>query len=211
MHIHIFSRAPEPGRCKTRLMPRLGARGAAWVQRRLTEQALHTACTAGGADQVTLWGAPDARHGFFLACRRRFGVRLARQCGGDLGARMRRTLSRAPGLLIGSDAIGLTVDDLRAAATALHRQDYVLHPAPDGGYVLLGARRGLPPLRGVAWSSGRECAQTLRRLSRAGSVALQAPARRDLDTPADWRWARRQGRLAPLIRRAVLPFDGEAC
>lgn len=200
MQIHVFARAPVAGQCKTRLIPRLGARGAAWVQRRLVERALATACAAAGAENVTLWGAPDAAHGFFMQCRQRFGVRLARQARGDLGAKMRSTLLRAPGLLIGSDAFGLQADDLRRACTALTEADQVLLPAPDGGYVLIGSRKGLPPLAGVCWSSGRECAQTVRRLRRNGTLALLGPAREDFDTAADWRRARRLGGLKPLVR-----------
>lgn len=201
MRVHIFARAPVAGHCKTRLMPRLGARGAAWVQRRLVERAIATACAAVGAGQVTLWGAPDAAHGFFLQCRQRYGLRLARQARGDLGARMRSTLRRAPGLLIGSDAFSLQAQDLQGAAAALAQADHVLLPAPDGGYVLIGSRRGLPSLAGVRWSSGAECAQTLRRLRRDGVVTVLNPPRADFDNPADWRRARRSGLLQPLVRR----------
>ncbi|MES2884342.1 MAG: TIGR04282 family arsenosugar biosynthesis glycosyltransferase [Pseudomonadota bacterium] len=200
MRVHIFARAPVAGACKTRLIPRLGARGAAWVQRRLVERALNTACTAVGAENVTLWGAPDATHGFFMHCRQRFGVRLARQARGDLGAKMRSSLSRAPGLLIGSDAFGLQADDLRRAAAALRSADHVLLPARDGGYVLIGSRKRLPSLAGVAWSSGRECAQTARRLARSGKLTWVGPARDDFDSAADWRRARRLGQLKPLVR-----------
>ena len=200
MRVHIFARAPVAGQCKTRLIPRLGARGAAWVQRRLVERALITACAAIGAENVTLWGAPDAAHGFFMQCRQRFGVQLARQARGDLGRKMRSTLNHAPGLLIGSDAFGLQVDDLHRAGAALASADHVLLPAPDGGYVLIGSRKGLPRLTGVRWSSGRECAQTARRLRRSGSLSLLWPARPDFDTAADWRRARRLGGLKPLVR-----------
>ena len=103
-----------------------------------------------------------------MQCRQRFGVRLARQSRGDLGARMRAVLRRSPGLLIGSDAFGLQLDDLHRAAAALASKDYVLLPAPDGGYVLIGNRKPLPPLTGVRWSSGQECAQTARRLAARG-------------------------------------------
>ena len=113
---------------------------------------------------------------------------------------MRSTLRRAPGLLIGADAFGLQVDDLRRASVALARADQVLLPAPDGGYVLIGSRKPLPSLAGVAWSSGRECAQTARRLARSGALAWLSPARDDFDTTADWRRARRLGQLKPLVR-----------
>jgi len=200
MRVHVFARAPVPGQCKTRLMPRLGARGAAWVQKRLTEQALHLACEAVGATQVTLWGAPDTAHGFFHRCRRHFGVRLARQPRGDLGRRMRVVLSREPGLLIGSDAFGLQLADFHRALAALVAVDHLLLPATDGGYVLLGSRCALPALAGVHWSSGRECGQTAQRLRRSGLLQVLGSPRADFDTPADWRRARRAGLLPALTR-----------
>ncbi len=221
-HIHIFARAPVPGKCKTRLIPRLGPRGAAWVQRRLIEHVLTAAIAAVGVVNVTLWGAPDATHGFFTHCRRRHGVRLARQAPGDLGARMRSALRHKPGLLIGSDAMGLTAEDLQRASAALGTSDYLLQAAPDGGYVLIGACKPLPHLAGIAWSSGREGRQTAARLTRSGTLRWLTPARNDLDTPRDWRHARRQGQLTPLIHQqkkaptallptAGLPFTAEAC
>lgn len=201
MRVLVFARAPVPGRCKTRLIPRLGARGAAWVQRRLLERALATAAAAFGAEALTLCCAPDSRHPHFHACQRRWGLRLARQGPGDLGAKMRRALATGPALLLGSDAWALEPDDLRRAAAALADCDYLLIPAPDGGYGLIGARQPLPSLAGVAWSSGRERSQTLRRLRRAGRSLELGPARADFDTPGDWRRARRAGGLAPLVNK----------
>ncbi len=201
MQVHVFARAPVPGQCKTRLIPHLGARGAAWVQRRLVEHALTVAIEAVGRAQVTLWCAPDTAHHYFHRCQQQFGVRLARQVHGDLGRRMRHALRQQPGLLIGADAYGLNADDIRRAALALGGVDYLLLPATDGGYVLIGARRLLPTLTGVAWSTGRECRQTARRLKAAGTLAYSSPARADFDTAADWRKARRSGRLAALAGR----------
>lgn len=209
MHVHILSRAPIAGRCKTRLIPRLGARGAAWVQRRLTERAIAHACAAVGPAQVTLWCAPDAAHAFFARCRSVYGVRLARQVPGDLGQRMRGTLRRKPGLLVGADAFGLQTQDLHEAAQALTSADFVLVPANDGGFVLIGARRPVPSLQGVAWSSGRECLQTASRLRRAGKLAILASGRDDFDTPADWQRARRSEAFQPLTRaKSLLPTPG---
>jgi len=220
-HIHILARAPVVGHCKTRLIPRLGAHGAAWVQRRLIEHVLTVAIKSVGVNNITLWGAPDATHGFFSLCRQRYGVRLARQSQGDLGTRIRSSLQKKPGLLIGSDALGLTPEDLLRAQAAMAETDYLLLGAPDGGYVLIGANKPLPHLAGISWSSGREGRQTSARLARVGRMIWLAPARNDLDTAADWRNARRQDRLPPLIHqqkfasnrlsgRSRLPFGAEA-
>lgn len=192
MKVLVFARAPVPGRCKTRLIPRLGAVGAARIQSRLASRTIATAIAAGA--EVELWCAPDCAHGYFHARRRELGLNLRRQPAGDLGLRMRRALMRGPALLVGTDCPGLTADDLRAAWKELQSVDCVLQPATDGGYVLIGARRLEPrALAGIAWSSGRELAQTRRRFERLGLRCAVLAPRADLDTPNDYRRARRTG------------------
>jgi rSAM/selenodomain-associated transferase 1 len=173
----VFARAPEPGAAKTRLIPRLGAAGAAELHARMTRRALDTA-RAAFPGAVELCCAPDAAHPFF---RDIGGVRLAEQGPGDLGERMHRALVRAggPAILIGSDCPALTPDYLHAAGTALKGgAEAVLGPAEDGGYVLIGARQSIPALfGGIEWGS-------------AGVLDAQCERLRALG----WRWAE----LAPL-------------
>src|SRR5690242_12735362 len=88
----ILARAPIPGQAKTRLIPALGAAGAATLQARLIEHAVGTAAAAG---PVTLWGTPDTSHPAFGATAAR-GVELKRQPDGDLGARILAAMT-APG------------------------------------------------------------------------------------------------------------------
>lgn len=199
--ILVFARAPVPGRCKTRLIPRLGPRGAAHAHRALALRTLRTACAMTGAS-TELWCAPDTTHGFFKDCRRRFGVRLRRQCTGDLGARMSQAIAQALRratrvILVGTDCAVLNAADLRAALNALENHDTVLQPAEDGGYVLIGAGRwNAGALHGIRWSSGQELAQTRHGLQRSGlSVALLEP-RWDVDGPGDYVRANRLGLIS---------------
>lgn len=198
--ILVFARAPRPGACKTRLIPALGPQGAARLYRRLTLRTLLSAVAAGG--DVELWCAPDPGHAFFHACRRELGVRLRRQPSGDLGRRMALALSGAlregasAAVLVGTDCPGLSVADFSNAVLGLRERDHVLQPSGDGGYVLIGTRRAeRRALAGIRWSSGLELAQTRRRLARLGLSVSELPARADLDTPADYRRARRAGLL----------------
>lgn len=196
--ILVFARAPIPGRCKTRLMPLLGARGAAKLQVVLTEHALKTACACAGA-RVQLWTSPSSGHAAFARWRRRFGLVLRRQSTGNLGRRMSRALDRvlsegaSSAVIIGSDCPALSARDLDRAFELLEAQaDVVLKPAEDGGFVLLASRRPLAQaLRGVAWSSGRELAQTRRRLLGTGLSVVETQASWDVDRPRDLRRARR--------------------
>ncbi|HYW93432.1 MAG TPA: TIGR04282 family arsenosugar biosynthesis glycosyltransferase [Gammaproteobacteria bacterium] len=197
--IAVFARAPRPGRVKTRLAPAIGQRGAAALHRRLVRRTVRTAVAA-GIGPVTLYCTPDARDALFVACRREWGVGLARQRGTGLGERMFRALreqSRGdrPALLVGSDCPGLDAAYLGWALAALEAGcDTVLGPSTDGGYVLIGTRRPRPALfRGVPWGETTVLQRTRRRLERARAPYRLLPAQPDIDTPADLRGARRAG------------------
>ena len=56
--IAIFARAPVAGEAKTRLIPRLGAEGAAALQHALIHRALATAVAA-ELGSVSLWCSPE--------------------------------------------------------------------------------------------------------------------------------------------------------
>jgi len=117
--VAVFAKAPVPGFAKTRLIPALGAAGAARLQEGLTGRAIETALAA-QIGPVTLWCAPDAGHPFIEQLRRRCPMALADQPEGDLGARMLAAFAAAGRrlVLIGADCPCLEPHDLRAAATA---------------------------------------------------------------------------------------------
>lgn len=193
--IAVFARAPVPGCSKTRLIPALGAAGAARVQRRLTLHALATTCSA-GLGQVVLHAAPDERHRFFRALREHCAVALCSQSGGDLGARMAAAFAAQGGplLLVGSDCPVLQAEHLMAAATTLAalpstaegENAAVFIPAEDGGYVLVGLRFAEPRLFvDIDWGSARVMAQTRRRLRDLGIPWVELPVLWDVDRPSD--------------------------
>ncbi len=193
----IFAKAPVPGQVKTRLAGRLGVRGAAELYKKLLRRTLAMA-TAARLCPLELWCAPNARHGFFSACRRDYAVRLRRQRSGDLGQRMNHALTRTvnqgrPAVVIGGDCASLGGAELREAFRRLAAgSDAVLEPAADGGYVLIGLNRPAPALfRNIAWGTPTVLAATRRRLRRSGLNWAELPLGWDVDTPADLRRLRR--------------------
>ena len=64
--IAVFAKAPIEGLAKTRLIPYLGASGAADLQRAMIEDTLAKALTS-NVGPVSLWCAPDCRHELFAA------------------------------------------------------------------------------------------------------------------------------------------------
>jgi len=183
----VFAKAPVPGEVKTRLIPALGAQGAAALQARLTRRAVETALAANVAP-VELWCSPDDRHPFFheLPVARRV------QRGTDLGERMADALCTALAqsrfaILIGTDCPTLTDDYLRDAAECLALgEDAVLGPAEDGGYVLIGLRRCEARLfEGIAWGTAEVLAATRARLAECGFHWHELPTLWDVDRVDD--------------------------
>jgi rSAM/selenodomain-associated transferase 1 len=202
--IAVFAKAPVPGEVKTRLAPVLGADAAASLHAGLVRHALSTAVHA-RLGPVTLWCQPDASHSFFARCAREFRVGLAEQRGADLGERMRQAFEPAlaggaPLLVIGADCPALTARHLESAAAALREHDAVLVPAEDGGYVLLGLARSLPPIfDGVSWGSAAVMAQTRERLAAARARWIELPALWDVDRPDDYARLQREGLLDEVL------------
>jgi rSAM/selenodomain-associated transferase 1 len=184
--IAILAKAPMPGLAKTRLIPELGAHGAAALQARLIAHAVATACAA-ATGPVTLWATPDVVHPAFQAAHAQHGVALVRQPDGDLGARMLAALADGPGMVIGTDCPALTSDHLRRAADLLRGVcDVVVIPAEDGGYVLIGTRAPQPALfADMRWSVPEVMDETRRRLRGLGLVWQEPCTLWDIDRPED--------------------------
>src|SRR5262249_24744308 len=92
----ILATAPPAALAKPRLAPALGADGAAALQGRLIARAVETA-RAAVVGPLTLWATPDHDHPAFQTLAALFGVMLACQPDGDLGARMLAALRAARG------------------------------------------------------------------------------------------------------------------
>lgn len=188
----IFAKAPQPGQVKTRLIPLLGAEGAAALQARLIKHALATA-RAASFDRVELHCAPDTDDPFFRYCAGQFGVTVKAQAGGDLGARMLHAFESAHAahasiVLIGSDCPALTARHLRQAERALRDgADAVFLPCEDGGYALAGLRRVDPTLfEGIAWGGDRVMTETRARLSALDWRWRELETLWDVDRPEDF-------------------------
>lgn len=200
--IMVFAKAPVAGAVKTRLIPVLGAQGAAALQTTLARHCIATAVEA-RLCPVELWCSPDMNHPFFTQCSTDYGVTLREQQGNDLGARMAHAfdtvLQQNPyAVIIGTDCPALTAQDLRTALDILWDGfDAVIGPAEDGGYVLLGLRKAAPLLfEDITWGSCEVLALTRERLKRLQWRWHELAPRRDVDRPEDLE--------EPQIRRLLL-------
>ena len=180
--IVIFAKAPQPGSVKTRLIPALGADGAAALARRLLAHTLGQALAA-DVGVVELCMSPAPRDPAWQGIAIDSAVTQTAQEGGDLGARMARAIKRVTGhiqpadtsvLLIGTDCPALTAPVLKLVAQQLEIHDAVLLPAHDGGYVMLGLKSPCPELFGdMPWSTSVVAAETVRRMVPVASLVRQ--------------------------------------
>jgi rSAM/selenodomain-associated transferase 1 len=185
--IAILAKAPVAGLAKTRLIPALGAEGAAALAARLIEHTVGV-CAAAATGPVTLWTAPDDTHPLFAAMRDKHGVALARQPDGDLGARMHAAVVAAnrPVLVVGTDCPAMTAGHLRDAAEALRDHDAVAIPAEDGGYVMIGLQRPQPGLfSDMKWGTATVMDETRRRMRGLALSCGELAPLWDVDSPDD--------------------------
>lgn len=180
----VFARAPRYGAVKTRLAAEIGAAETLRFYRNmLTGMARRLRDDARWETVFCVTPDADARAGWPL--------RAVAQGSGDLGRRMVRALRMArtrPAVVVGSDIPALGARHVAMAFTALRRGPFVLGPASDGGYWLIGARDGarLGPhvLDGVRWSSTYTLADTRERLPQAEILDATLA---DVDTAAGYR------------------------
>lgn len=190
VQIAIMAKAPMPGMAKTRLIPALGAHGAARLQRRFTRIALRCALEA-QLGAVTIWCTPHAQHRFFRAVVKTTGVNCLVQSSGDLGDRMhtafRLHCTQGPVLVIGTDCPVLRPAHLRKAAKALiDGDDAVFYPAEDGGYALVGLQRPQAALFDrMAWSTAEVMSETRDRARSLGLRIREFETLWDVDLPED--------------------------
>jgi rSAM/selenodomain-associated transferase 1 len=198
--IAVFARDPVPGEAKTRLIPLLGAEGAARLHGTLVRNAIGTALEA-GVGPVELWCAPAPTGAFFERCAADYGVALRRQLGADLGERMASAFAaalgeNAPLVVIGADCPALSPAVLREAARELVEHDAVIAPAEDGGYVLVGLAVPDPGIfAGIAWGGPEVMAETRARLAGAGMDWKELRTFWDIDRPEDYLRLEREGLL----------------
>lgn len=188
----IFSRYPEPGKTKTRLIPALGAEQAATLQRQMTE---HTLTQVRELHSMRCFTVEVRFAGGDINLMKRWlGDDLVYQSQGegDLGTRMARSLCLAfedninYALIIGTDCPGLNANLLHLAFELLQLCDLVLGPALDGGYYLLGLRSFKPELfNGINWGTAEVLQQTVAIAQQLNLSINYLPSLADVDRPED--------------------------
>ena len=217
----LFTRYPEPGRAKTRLVPALGPEGACALQRRMTERTVRRIATPGS---IAPWRIEVRYEGGDATAMRGWlggGPALTPQGTGDLGVRLLAAFdegfsagARAV-VVIGSDCPELGAGDVADAFQELAGVDAVFGPASDGGYYLVGLRDSARAaaarlFAGIPWGGDAVLAASLSAAAHAGLSVSLLRTLADVDRPGDlpvWERAQRDDRALPRISVIVPALD----
>ena len=183
----IFIKNPEKGKVKTRLAATVGDDKALAIYKALLQ---HTREIALATDVVKLLFYSTQIDRADMWQERDFHKFI--QQGDDLGARMSNAFAEAFSqhdkvVIIGLDCASLTSDILATAFQALDHHDFVIGPATDGGYYLLGMRQFHPDLfSDMAWSTDNVFTETKKRIKKHGANCYILPLLSDIDHAEDW-------------------------
>lgn len=206
----VFARLPEPGRVKTRLARDIGGERALALYEAMLRDTLRS---IGGPSETleieVMWAPTPAADGDAL--RRAFGERpLAMQTGEMLGDRLSMAFSERFFFHRTEKIVAIGVDDpaldrqlLDHAFALLDSCEWVLGPATDGGYYLIGCRAAAynsEVFLDVAWGTSSVMSTTLAKIGTWSSTVAVLPQRRDLDEGADLRAYDGEGEVGRLLR-----------
>jgi len=203
----LFARYPRPGQVKTRLIPRLGEKTAAGLQRRMTESALSTVLSLQGVEAELLYtGAGRSRFRSWLGP----GPEYREQTRGDLGNRLKEAFADSLNgeravVAAGSDIPGIRTEHYIQAFQGLEENDIVIGPADDGGYYLIGMKELHPALfAGIKWGSPEVFQTTVQKARLQGLSYSLLPPLSDIDRPEDLDMALEDARFSDLLSGRVI-------
>jgi rSAM/selenodomain-associated transferase 1 len=184
----IFIKNPELGKAKTRLAQSVGAEQALKIYLALLGHTCQLA-QAVDAQRMLFYSSFIDEKDQWL--NKDFSKYL--QASGGLGERMSAAFAQAfaaqggPVLIIGSDCAQLTPAIVTQGIKALETHDFVIGPAEDGGYYLLGMKEFHPEVfQDIAWSTENVLPQTLEIISSNSWSHTLLPVLSDIDYEEDW-------------------------
>ena len=177
----VFTRNPELGKCKTRLAATIGDKSALDVYRFLLDHTVKI--TSPLSADVYVYYSEKIRE---IAIWDTSIFRKKQQQGLDLGAKMQHAFTEVFGMgyqkaiIIGSDMYDINTQDLEDAFLTLEHNNFVVGPAQDGGYYLLGMKQLKTSLfKNKKWGTTTVLSDTLQNLTLEKVSIL--PEKNDVD------------------------------
>ncbi|MDG2331621.1 MAG: TIGR04282 family arsenosugar biosynthesis glycosyltransferase [Flavobacteriales bacterium] len=183
----IFVKNLELGNVKTRLANLIGDQNALIVYEALVDKTRETIEPLNVKKAIYYSNYIDEYDKF---SNDKFSKRL--QLGDDLGNRMQNTfqsvfnLGFKKAVIIGSDCWDLTPEIIEVAFEELDSHDFVLGPAVDGGYYLMGMKEMLSDVfNNKQWSTANVLVDTLIDIDNASKTKALLPTLSDVDYLSD--------------------------
>ena len=193
----VFARLPELGRVKTRLAAELGAERTLVIYEAMLRDLIGSIGESTPDMEIEfLWSpSPDAGG---EPLRRAFGHHAsAMQTGADLSDRLAMAFSERFFFHSTEKIIAIGVDDPKLprslidhAFALLESCDWVIGPAADGGYYLIGCRAGsfdVDVFQGIEWGSSEVFVTTVKKIAASQTTVAVLPERYDIDVAEDLR------------------------
>ncbi|MFK7947549.1 MAG: TIGR04282 family arsenosugar biosynthesis glycosyltransferase [Saprospiraceae bacterium] len=187
-HLLIFIKNPIKGKAKTRLAATVGDDEALHIYLELLKH------TRNIATQI------DTKRNLFYShfidnndewSNSDFDKQL--QINGDLGEKMTAGFEATfekkatKAVIIGSDCASLTAAIVNEAFAKLDTHDFVIGPADDGGYYLIGMTQFSPEIfQNIAWSTEDVFPQTINIITNKNKTYALLPTLSDIDYEEDW-------------------------
>jgi rSAM/selenodomain-associated transferase 1 len=184
----IFIKNPMLGKAKTRLAATVGEERALAIYKELLRHTREIATQTEAKrllfyshfiDEKDEWSAGDFQK--YL------------QIDGDLGEKMGEGFQIAFGqkaskvIIMGSDCASLTPEIASQAFEVLDNHDFVIGPADDGGYYLIGMKTFSPTIfENIDWSTELVFSQTVKAIQQLNRTYGTLPTLSDIDYEEDW-------------------------
>lgn len=181
--IIIFVKNPVKGKVKTRLAAEIGDDKALEVYISLLEHTKKITCAL-KADKFLFYDQYINEEDEWN--RAVFQKHL--QHGDDLGARMKSGFTSIfrkgyqSVIIIGSDCFELTTEIIEQAFLEMKEKDFIVGPAKDGGYYLLGMRQMEEDVfKNIEWSTSSVFEKTIKNISKLNKTYSVLPVLSDVD------------------------------
>ncbi|TGL20297.1 glycosyltransferase [Leptospira bourretii] len=179
----IFAKQPELGKVKTRLAVSIGEDQTLKIYKELLEITKNITSTL-SVEKIVYWDHLD----LVSPLKFEFGDSTKVQVEGDLGFKMKTAFEDefrsnfGKVVIIGTDCPFLTKEILEKAYLSLDTTDFVIGPAMDGGYYLLGMREFFPYVfDSIPWSTSNVLPLTLEVIQKNKNTVTLLAELNDID------------------------------
>jgi hypothetical protein len=193
----VFARLPEAGKVKTRLARSIGETKALAVYDAMLRDLQASIGAPSEQMEIEMMWAPSENANGELLARAFGGHPTAMQTGATLGDRLAMAFSERFFFHRTEKAVAIGVDDPRLARITIDQTfalldscEWVIGPATDGGYYLIGCRAGAfdpTVFAGIEWGTPSVLSETLARIAQSKQTVALLPERYDIDVEEDLR------------------------